>query len=219
MLVHASVFDHALREFQTNKSKLFRSDGSPVYGDKELQERVNALLERPKIALGALEREVSETIAAAERDLQLADLDPVLQLSDAELHRAAALRGFVADAVGEADLPTLAKTLTAILAHGGKAERTVYLRAASAKLEAFRAEHRADGNWSDAEGIGDCSEAITRLRDSLADPKRSEKLDSARGRIQEAYTALQSAKVRMGQLDGSHAAHQERVDRTYQSIF
>lgn len=219
MLVNVSVFDHALREFQTNKSKLFRSDGSPVYGAKELGERIGQLLERPKIALGALEREVSETIAAAERDLQLADLDPVLQLSDAELNRAAALRGFVADAVGEADLPTLAKMLQAVEAHGGKAERTVYLRAASAKLEAFRAERRDGGNWSDAAGIGDCTEAITRLRDSLADPKRSEKLDSARVRIQEAYAALQDAKVKMGQLDGSAAQAQERVNGMYQGIF
>lgn len=218
MLVHSSVFDHALREFQTNKAKLYRSDGSPVYGDKELGERVSQLLERPKIALNALEKESAAAIAEAERDLQLADLDPVLQLSDAELNRAAALRGFVADAVSEADLPTLAKMLQAVEAHGGKAERTVYLRAATAKVEAFRAERRDGGNWSDAAGIGDCTEAITRLRDSLADPKRSEKLSSARSRIQEARTALQDAKVKMGQLDGSTAKAQERVNGMYQSI-
>jgi hypothetical protein len=106
MLVNGHTFDVTVREYEANKAKLYRSDGSPVYGDKEFQERLAGLLERPKLAMSMLETEVNKTIAEAERDLQLADLDPVLQLSDAELQRAAALKPFVEDAVSEADLRT-----------------------------------------------------------------------------------------------------------------
>lgn len=220
MLVNGHTFDVTVREYEANKAKLYRSDGSQIYADQEHQERLAGLLERPKLAMSMLETEVNKTVAESERDLLTEHLDPILQLSDAEAQRAAALRGFVEDAVSEADLLTLAKTLTAILAHGGKSERALYLRAGNRRLEAFRAEHRGQpGQWTDAAGISDCTEALASLRASLADPKQGEKLSSARTRIQEAYTALQQAKTRMRELDGSSAQHRERVNSMYQSSF
>lgn len=220
MLTYPSVFDHALKEFEANKAKLYRGgDGvTQIFSDQEHQERVNQLLERPKIALAALEKESAAAIAEAERDLLTEHLDPILSLSDSEAARAAALQGFVEDGVEAASLPELAQTLKAILVHGTKTGRVLYVRAAHKKLEQFKAEHRG-GRWEDAAGISDCAEALAALKASLVDPKQGEKLSTARARIQEAYAAFQGAKVRMGQLDGSHAQHQGRVDSMYQSRF
>ena len=219
MLVNLSTFNHAVREFETNRAKLYRSDGSPVYGDKELQERLTALLERPRMALGMLEKEVTQTIEESERDQLTADLDPVLSLSDSELSRAAALRGFVEDAVGESDLPTLAKTLAAVLVHGGKAEQVLYLRAGNKRIEAFKDDRRGSGDWTDTDGISDCVEQLGKLRASLTDAKQPAKLDASRQRVREAHEALMNAKAQMRELDGSSATHRAQVGAMYQAAF
>jgi hypothetical protein len=216
--VSENTFNYAVREFEANKAKLYRPDGKPIYGPKEHAERLTALLERPRAALGAIEAEHPTVIAENEKVQLSQHLDPILSLNDGEITRANALRGFVADSVTETPLPELAQMLKAVLVLGGKPERALYARAAKKKVDALIAAHRTDRSI-DITGSSFVLEEVGKLLQSLADPKTAEAIKAAGDQIEKAHAILHNAKVTLRRLDGREAQAQEQSRALYQANF
>jgi hypothetical protein len=171
--------------FEREHAELFRPDGSKLYSDSEHDERENTLRAERHQKLTGIQAEVEAERAAALEELELIEnADPTTLLSDDELRRADARRGFISDEVWALPEDRLVARLKAVRAGGNRALMFAYWQAAKAH-ESVRA---------DAMGQKSLPSDLTRLLDEVYDelggPDRRRQIEVARAQEAKAGDVL-----------------------------
>src|SRR5438270_3732025 len=105
----------AQAHYEQGHAELFRPDGSRSFSDAEHDERENALRTERHRTLTEVEASVRVERDAALEELELIEnADPTSHLTDDELRRADALRGFTSDEVWSLDEQSLLARLRSV---------------------------------------------------------------------------------------------------------
>ena len=90
------AIDRAVSEFGTNKKRLYRADGSKVYGEEEHAERLGKLTEELRERVEAVSAEATEDAEGYEREaLALSYVDPSRMVGPSDRGRLEVARPFV----------------------------------------------------------------------------------------------------------------------------
>lgn len=176
----------AQRRRQEAEARLYRHDGTNLYGDEEHRERAAAIRSEHRAEFDRIDADVAERIGRAGRALLVAEnSDLAGGLSTEELQRANTLSGFVADDVERMAPDALAKRCRAALASGDRP---------ALFLLAHHVSRRADGE-EDLELAEDLGELAGELRREL-DPERERKIEEAREGLEQARALEEMAHYR-----------------------
>jgi hypothetical protein len=200
------LIDHSVAMFERDKAKLYRPDGSTVYGEAEHQERLAGLLARFDEGVADVTEAAEEAIAAAGRDLDgLRGSDPLDTLSGDDLARANALRPFVAEDGEHLPPARVAERARAALARKDRPQALLWLRAIERRLEGLRG--RGPGDPAAAELLP----ARRDLEAFFDDPKAREKRERLRQRAESAKVLRGEVLRTRSRVDGSEAAALEQM--------
>ena len=171
--------EQGARQRAEAEAKLYRDDGSPVYGDAEHRERLAAIRAEHAAAFDAIDADVGRKVQEAEERLLAAENPDIAgSLTTDELARASALSGFVAADAERLPAGELEKRLRAVAASEDRASM-------------FGWAHHAGRRTDDLEGL-DLAEPVAELRRMVA-PERERKLAAAREALEEAQSLRELA--------------------------
>jgi hypothetical protein len=164
-----SGVDKAAEQFEQEKARLYRQDGTPKYSPKEHQERLAALLEPVNKAAEKAKQTAQAVHQRCDQEATVQNTDPLLRLTKPEEQAEVTYKQvLIEDDVQKTPLTALAQRLEAIAIHGTKVEQLLYARYARRRVEEARRQ-AANSNRS-PEGIGLAFRAVEALEQKNADP-------------------------------------------------
>ena len=111
--------DEAAQRREQEEAKLYRPDGSKVFGEQEHKERMAAIKREASASFDRIDADVARRVQEAEQALLVAEnADPADVLTTSELERANARSAFVAADAERLPLDKLAQRCRAALASG-----------------------------------------------------------------------------------------------------
>ena len=173
LTTHETALDQALARFESERAKLFDSDGKPLWFDEHHQKRLTEFA-APVLAVAARAGEAA-TAAFAEADaLEVAaPADPAAGLPTDELTRASAMTPFVQRDVDHLPLSDLAARVRAVAAGNDRPAKFAYLRFLPERIAQVEQAIRArTGSFTagDATALRTLREAQEGLAREFADP-------------------------------------------------
>lgn len=215
--------ERAASEFEAQKQRLYRSDGSKVYGEEEHRERLDKLVSGLREKVGAVAKEAAQDAEGYEREaLALSYVDPATQVSASERGRLEASRAFVKEDCEAMAVPALSERVVAVRAGFDRVAKVLHARYGWMRLEALSAESdrlaRA-GRPVGAEAAGEIrqlSEAVSGLEEQLKDPKTAERVKALKEAAAESRRVAWAARSRLHEADGTdERARRESAERTW----
>jgi hypothetical protein len=198
--------EHASTNFERDRGDLYRDDGSPLFSEDEHARREGELAAERNRVLSEVTPALEEAITGLRDErANLENADPAASLTDAELSRAASLRGFVADEAGELSVENLVARLNAVRAAGERGSMLAHARAARRRLQSDatrrrRALQQAGQPTYTASPDRDLQLAVEGLEGALGGEERARGVEDVKGRISEAEAAHRFA------LEARHGA-------------
>lgn len=195
--------DRAAEHHEEERVKLYRPDGTSVYGEEEHAEREETLQREFRAALDAIGPDIERRIAASEQEvLKLEHSDPSSALTTEELEGANARRAFVADEVFGLSAEALMERMRAVMASGDRPAMFLYAHHARAKI--------SDPVFGDDAQALELKELVGEL-DHALDPGRTRKTEAARSTLEEARNLKSYAHYRRNGARDAVELHMNRV--------
>lgn len=220
----------AIEEFEAAKQRLFRRDGTKVYGDAEHEERMGRLVEDLAEDVGAqIEKAEADAQGYERESLGLSYQDPTLGLSGSDLERLAASSPLVREDCESMDAHALAERLRAVAAGSDKLAKLLHARYAGSRAAAMnrRMDEAARSGTGRGTGVsvGD-SAALRDLRGAvseLAAQLEDADLTKRRGAAEEAAKSSRELARRLisrrSAVDGSDEAARRATRERLQAAF
>lgn len=189
----------AAKAFEERKAKLYRKDGTQLYGPEEHKERLGEIARERDAALDRLIEEAAEERRKAEAKAEsLKRPDVTASLTEAELASANSRYTFISEEVMELSKDDLLSRIGVVLESGDRASIFAHARATRKRAAS---DHEKRGAAARRAGTGrvvvrsvDLTEAAERLEDKLAGGSRKERIAEAKERAKE----YMSAEMRVG---------------------
>ena len=209
--------DKAVSEFEAAKKRLYRPDGSKVYGEEEHAERLGNLTGDLREKAEAVATEARSDIEGYEREaLALSYTDPASLVPASDRGRLETSRAFVKEDCETLAVPALTERLAAVSAGSDKVAKVLHARYAGTRLEALKAESNRlarEGRSAGPEGARQeraLGEAVASLEAALEDPQKAKKAQGLKEAATESRMGARAAKTRLSELDGTGTAARER---------
>jgi hypothetical protein len=170
-------------EYETERAKLFDQAGQPIYAPAEQERRQTALKEELTGKVNRIVESCQGEIATLQSQLKVvaAPVQPLDNLSEAELSRANARREFVKEDISSLTLGELAKRLAALLEGNDKATLFLYGRYLPTRLKSL---NNLQSSQPDARTLAALqAEAEARLT-TLPDTDKTKELKKRLGELQ-----------------------------------
>lgn len=191
------------RRFDEGKRRLYQANGDPLFAEDVMKAELEKLARERNAVLFEVEEEVREIAADSSGILErLQNADPIALLSEEELARANARRGFANDEADSLSASDLARRLESVLHAGDRASIAAYLLAGRRRRGAIlerrkeRAEARS-GNGVAAppsyEASTPLDETLDALEKALGGEKREAELEAAKAIGREAFEVESTA--------------------------
>lgn len=205
--------ERAMREFEDSKAKLYRADGTQLYGPEEHKERMKEIVWLRDASLDRLKEEAGREAEAAEAEaaaLRVPDLTAALVTTD-ETTRAANRYTFISEEVAEMDAARLQDRVKAVIASGDKPSLLAHARAIrkkAAKEHARRvsAARRGGASSTHIAPSGELEKLAEALEERLLGSSRKEKIEAANKRAKE----YQGAAFHVGSLRSPYRPNHSR---------
>jgi hypothetical protein len=202
--------ERAVSEFEESKKRLFRRDGSKVYGEAEHAERMEALVSE-------LHEDIGKEIEGAEQDaaereqeaLGLSYTDPTKGLTGTDRERLSASLPLVRDDCQTMPLPALVQRLRAVAAGSDKVPKVLHAsygisraEAEDSRLEEL-ARDRGDVPPEDARALRELREAVSELESQIEDEDRARRREAAKEAASRSRQLAGKLRRRRSEVDGS----------------
>ncbi len=218
--------ERAVSEFEAAKKRLYRADGSKVYGDEEHAERLGKMADGLREKAEAVAAEARSDIEGYEREaLALSYTDPASLVPASDRGRLETSRVFVKEDCETFAVPALTERLTAVSAGKDKVAKVLHARYARTRLEALKAESDRLA-WEGGSAGPEASrqeralgEAVASLEAVLEDPRKAKKAQGLKEAAEESRRAAREAKTRLSAADGTDEAARERQRAATQGAF
>jgi len=129
--------EEAATQREEAEAKLYRDDGSKVYGEQEHRERLAAIRAEYSRAFDRIDAAIEERVEQSEGELvALEHADPAGSLSTEELQRAAAMSGFVGAEVDGLSTQNLVRRVRAAASSGDRAAMYALQHHAARRVDA-----------------------------------------------------------------------------------
>lgn len=208
--------EKAVSEFEAAKERLYRSDGSKVYGDEEHAERLGKLTDGLREKAEAVAAEAQSDIEGYEREaMALSYTDPASLVPASDRDRLETSRVFVKEDCESFAAPALTQRLEAVSAGSDKVALVLFARYARMRLEALEAESSrlaGEGRPAGADKAREnraLGEAVASLEADLEDPQMAKRAAGLKEAAEESRRVARAAKTRLSELDGTGAAAKE----------
>jgi len=214
--------ERAVSEFEAAKKRLYRADGSKVYGDEEHAERLGKMADGLREKAEAVAAEARSDIEGYEREaLALSYTDPASLVPASDRGRLETSRVFVKEDCETFAVPALTERLTAVSAGKDKVAKVLHARYARTRLEALKAESDRLA-WEGGSAGPEASrqeralgEAVAALEAVLEDPRKAKKAQGLKEAAEESRRVARAAKTKVSEFDGTDAeARREMAERT-----
>ena len=185
-----SKAEAAGRTFEEGRARLYQANGDPLFAEAVMKAELEKLAKARNAVLFEVEEEARRIAAEAGAALErLQNGDPISLLSEEELARANARRGFANDEADSLSERDLARRLESVLHSGDRANVAAYLlagrrrRAAILERRRERAEARAGNGLVGAQpnytAGTPLDETLERLEEALGGEGRKAELEAA----------------------------------------
>jgi hypothetical protein len=202
--------EQAFGEFEENRQRLFRRDGSKVYGDEEHAERMEALVSE-------LHEEINHEIEGAEQDaaereqeaLGLSYTDPTKGLTGSDRERLSASLPLVRDDCQAMPLPALVQRLKAVAAGSDRVPKILHASYGNSRAEAEErrleglARERGDVPPEDAGALRELHALVSELEGQTEDEDRAKRREAAKEAASRSQQLAGELRRRRSQVDGS----------------
>jgi hypothetical protein len=206
--------DKAAEQFEQEKARLYRQDGTPKYAPKEHQERLAALLEPVNQATEKAKRTAEAVRERCDQEATVQNADPLLRLTNPEEQAEVTYKqGLIEDDVQKTPLLTLAQRLEAIALHGSKVEQLLYARYARRRVEDER--RKAANTRQTPEGLGAAFRAAAALEQKNVDPKLQAQLKRVEERRKLATDVHIHANGRLAAVNGREQQMRQAMVNRY----
>lgn len=218
--IHRAAIDRAKTRFETERGKLYRPDGAPVYGPDEHAERMTSLFADFDRVADETRQGAQQRMEAAKQERQTLGADPFYRLTTEQLQRAAALAPFIQQDCERLRFDELAERLTAAVVSDDPVARQLYLRYSRQRRETAVTPQR-DGsartpNGADYQAFG---EALRQLEDATKDPTIETKRAEIEQRIQTDQALIIHANRARAELDGTMERAREHARELARGVF
>lgn len=218
--------EKAVSEFEAQKKRLFRADGSKVYGEEEHAERLDRLTTDLQEKAETVAREAEEDVAGYEREaLALSYTDPSEMVPASDRGRLEASRAFVKEDSEALDAPALTKRLEAVAAGEDRVSKILHARYARRRVEALNAESKrlaTEGRSTGPEAARErrgLAEAVSGLEEQLKDPKKAERTGKLKEAAVESKRVAREVRRKLSAADGTEEAARRGARRQIRSAF
>lgn len=161
------------RRFSEGAGRLYQADGSPLFAEDVLRTQLEELARERNRELLAIEEEAREIAAGAGGIIErLEHADPADLLTDEELARANAWRGFANDQAASLPVEDLRKRLDSVLHGGDRAAIFAHLLAGQRRRQTILERRREAAAASGPGGTPAAYSDITALDEALAAMRR-----------------------------------------------
>lgn len=202
--------ERIVADFEGAEKKLYRADGSKVYGDEEHAERLAKLREEFSEKLGKVVSEVEQDAQEYDKEaLVFSYTDLASQVPASERGRLEASRPFVKEDCEDMAVPELTERISAVSAGTDRVAKVLHARYARRRLEALNAESNRlarEGRQARpgaAQEARSLAEAVASLEEQLKDPKVEERRQAAQEAAKASRQLVREARKRQGKLDGT----------------
>lgn len=202
--------ERIVADFEGAEKKLYRADGSKVYGDEEHAERLAKLREEFSEKLGKVVSEVEQDAQEYDKEaLAFSYTDLASQVPASERGRLEASREFVREDCEDMAVPALAERISAVSAGSDKVARALHARYGRRRLEALNAESNRlaqegrPARPGAAQETRSLAEAVASLEEQLKDPKAEERRQAAQEAAKASRRLIIDARRQQGRLDGT----------------
>lgn len=218
--------ERIVADFEGAEKKLYRKDGSKVYGDEEHAERLGRLREEFSKKLGKVVSELEEDAEEYEKEaLAFSYTDPASQVPASERSKLETSRAFVREDCEDMAVPALAERISAVSAGSDKVARALHARYGRRRLEALNAESNRlaqegrPARPGAAQETRSLAEAVASLEEQLKDPKVEEKRQAAQEAAAKSRQLVRDARRQQGRLDGTAEIAREMQARATHAAF
>ncbi len=216
----------AASTFEEAKKKLYRVDGSKVFGEEEHSERLGKLREEFSEKLSKVVSEVEgDVIEYEDKARSFSYTDPASQVPASERGKLETSRAFVKEDCEDMPVPALVERLCAVSAGADKVTQVLHARYGRRRLEALNTESNRlarEGKSARpevAQEFRTLAEAVTTLEAQLKDPKTEESRQAAQEAAKASRRLAMEARRRQGELDGTAELARERQAQATRAAF
>lgn len=189
--------ENAIEQFQTEKAKLFGTDGKPLHIEAEHKRRLDALQTDLQSTVDSITSAADTRIADAQAKVTTLEAkSPMDALSAGELERANSLRTFVHEDITTAPIADLVIRLKSILATGqDKPSLFLFARYLPARLELEGEKPKSEPQRIALFELGQ----LLRQAQEKLNPNQQEAIKKLKAEIESAQ--LEAARARRAMLD------------------
>lgn len=218
--------ERAAAEFEAAKKRLFRTDGSKVFGEEEHRERLGDMVSGLREKVAAVATEAAADAEGYEREaLALTYVDPASQVSASERGRLESSRAFVKEDCEAMAVPALAERIAAVSAGSDKAAKVLHARYGRRRIEALDSEANRlarEGRPAGGEVARkrrQLEEAVSSLEESLKDPKAAAEEQALKEAAAESRRVGVRARSRLSEADGSTERARQEHAKWLKTVF
>jgi hypothetical protein len=209
--------ERAIADFQESEKRLYRRDGSKVYGEAEHAERFDKLTSELSEKVEAVISEAQEDGAEYEQEaLALSYTDPTKGLIGTDRERLSVSLPLVREDCQSMPLPVLAERLRAVSAGSDRVAKILHARYANSRAEALdrRLEELARNGGAvpveDAAALRELREAVSALEEQTEDKDVAKRREAAKEAASKSRSLAMKLRRRRSEVDGSdETARQE----------
>ncbi len=220
--------ERAVSAFEAEKKRLFRSDGSKVYGKEEHAERLGKLTDGFREKVEAVAEEAARDAEGYEREvLALSYQDPLKSLMTSERERVSASMPFVKEDFETQPLAALVERMRAVAAGMDKPSKLLHARYGLRRYEMETARlgearlasqgQSTDGNpvgTTDTAALRELKTAAEEIAQELKDPADERGREAAQEAARKSQRIVTTSRSRLSQADGTA----ERVRREHAGV-
>ena len=218
--------ERAVSEFEATRKRLYRVDGTPVYGDEEHKERLGKLTAALREKVEAVVTEADADAEGYDREvLALSYTDPAETVPASDRGRLETSRAFVKEDCEDMAVPALVERISAVSAGPDRVGQVLHARYGRRRLEALDAElsrRAAEGRPGGAEAAAErrgLAEAVSGLEEQLKDPKRAEREKALKEAAAESRRMAREVRRKSAAADGTDEAARRAAREQARSAF
>lgn len=209
----------AVSAFKEAEKKLYRNDGSKVYGDEEHAERLGRLREEFSEKIGKVVSEVEEDAREYEQEAHsYAYTDPIKGLSSLERARLDSSRPLVAEDCERLSVEELTQRIEAVSAGADRVAKVLHARYGSYRVRSieerrdreFQAGTSRPGSSAEAERLSSLRTALRGLEEQTENSKVEERRKAAQEAATRSRQLVREARRRQVKLDGTAEIARQR---------
>jgi hypothetical protein len=214
--------EKAIANFEENKTRLYRRDGSQVYGEAEHSERLGRLTSELSAKIEAVITEAQEDAVEYEKEaLALSYTDPTKGLLGTDRERFSVSLPLVREDCEGMSVGALLQRLAAVSVGSDRVAKILHTRYARSRAQAMERQMaetaRSGGSVSvdEAAAFRGLAEAVSELEGQIEDKDTAKRREAAKDAVKKSRQLAMKLRQRLYEADGSderaREAHRQHV--------